>query len=237
VGLMLELRKITSGYEDIEIVKGLSLKLEQGSITTIIGSNGVGKTTTIRTISGINKTWTGEILFEGKPIHDLPPHKRVEMGIVMVPEGRRLFPSLTVRENLQLGAFNKAAAAKADQRLDEVLDLFPRVGERLDQYAGTLSGGEQQMVAISRGLMSGPNILMLDEPSLGLAPIIVQQIFELISEVRRRGTTVLLVEQNVHKSLMISDYAWVMENGNVTINGTGKELMDNPEVKKAYLGL
>ncbi len=234
---MLELRKITSGYEDIEIVKGLSLKLEQGSITTIIGSNGVGKTTTIRTISGINKTWMGEILFEGKPIHDLPPHKRVEMGIVMVPEGRRLFPSLTVRENLQLGAFNKAAAAKADQRLDEVLDLFPRVGERLDQYAGTLSGGEQQMVAISRGLMSGPNILMLDEPSLGLAPIIVQQIFELISEVRRRGTTVLLVEQNVHKSLMISDYAWVMENGNVTINGTGKELMDNPEVKKAYLGL
>ena len=234
---MLELRKITSGYEDIEIVKGLSLKLEQGSITTIIGSNGVGKTTTIRTISGINKTWTGEILFEGKPIHDLPPHKRVEMGIVMVPEGRRLFPSLTVRENLQLGAFNKAAAAKADQRLDEVLDLFPRVGERLDQYAGTLSGGEQQMVAISRGLMSGPNILMLDEPSLGLAPIIVQQIFELISEVRRRGTTVLLVEQNVHKSLMISDYAWVMENGNFTINGTGKELMDNPEVKKAYLGL
>ena len=234
---MLELRKITSGYEDIEIVKGLSLKLEQGSITTIIGSNGVGKTTTIRTISGINKTWTGEILFEGKPIHDLPPHKRVEMGIVMVPEGRRLFPSLTVRENLQLGAFNKAAAAKADQRLDEVLDLFPRVGERLDQYAGTLSGGEQQMVAISRGLMSGPNILMLDEPSLGLAPIIVQQIFELISEVRRRGTTVLLVEQNVHKSLMISDYAWVMENGNVTINGTGKEWMDNPEVKKAYLGL
>ena len=234
---MLELRKITSGYEDIEIVKGLSLKLEQGSITTIIGSNGVGKTTTIRTISGINKTWTGEILFEGKPIHDLPPHKRVEMGIVMVPEGRRLFPSLTVRENLQLGAFNKAAAAKADQRLDEVLDLFPRVGERLDQYAGTLSGGEQQMVAISRGLMSGPNILMLDEPSLGLAPIIVQQIFELISEVRRRGTTVLLVEQNVHKSLMISDYAWVMENGNVTINGTGKELMDNPEVKKAMVDL
>ena len=234
---MLELRKITSGYEDIEIVKGLSLKLEQGSITTIIGSNGVGKTTTIRTISGINKTWTGEILFEGKPIHDLPPHKRVEMGIVMVPEGRRLFPSLTVRENLQLGAFNKAAAARANQRLEEVLDLFPRVGERLDQYAGTLSGGEQQMVAISRGLMSGPNILMLDEPSLGLAPIIVQQIFELISEVRRRGTTVLLVEQNVHKSLMISDYAWVMENGNVTINGTGKELMDNPEVKKAYLGL
>jgi branched-chain amino acid transport system ATP-binding protein len=234
---MLELRKITSGYDDVKIIKELSLNLKQGSITTIIGSNGVGKTTAIRTISGINKTWTGQILFEGKPIHDLPPHKRVEMGIVMVPEGRRLFPSLTVRENLQLGAFNKAAASIADQRLQEVLELFPRVGERLDQYAGTLSGGEQQMVAISRGLMSGPKILMLDEPSLGLAPIIVQQIFELVAEVRRRGTTVLLVEQNVHKSLMISDYAWVMENGDVTINGTGQELMDNPEVKKAYLGL
>lgn len=234
---MLDLVKITSGYEDVKIVKGLSLKLKQGSITTIIGSNGVGKTTTIRTIAGLNNIWSGEILFNGTPIHDLPPHKRVEMGIVMVPEGRRLFPSLTVRENLQLGAFNKRASAVADQRMEEVLDLFPRVAERLEQHAGTLSGGEQQMVAISRGLMSNPSILMLDEPSLGLAPIIVKQIFDLITEVCKRGTTVLLVEQNVHKSLSISNYAWVMENGNVTINGTGKELMNNPEVKKAYLGL
>ena len=234
---MLELRQVTSGYEDIEIVRGLSLKLDEGSITTIIGSNGVGKTTTIRTIAGLNKTWSGEILFRNSPIQKLKPFERVEMGIVMVPEGRRLFPSLTVEENLLLGAFNPTADKQIEKNMEMVLELFPRVRERLDQYAGTLSGGEQQMVAISRGLMSGPKILMLDEPSLGLAPIIVQQIFDLIAEVKKLGTTVLLVEQNVQKSLSISDYAWVMENGNVTINGTGPELIDNPEVKRAYLGL
>ena len=159
------------------------------------------------------------------------------MGLVMVPEGRRLFPSLTVWENLNLGAFNDAAAEKSDTTIASVLELFPQLKTRLDQFAGTLSGGEQQMVAIGRGLMSEPKVLMLDEPSLGLAPLIVQQIFELIEEVRRRGTTVLLVEQNVQKSLRISDYAWVMENGNVSLNGTGEELINNPDVKKAYLGL
>jgi len=156
---------------------------------------------------------------------------------VMVPEGRRLFPSLTVWENLNLGAFNDAAAEKSDTTIASVLELFPQLKTRLDQFAGTLSGGEQQMVAIGRGLMSEPKVLMLDEPSLGLAPLIVQQIFELIEEVRRRGTTVLLVEQNVQKSLRISDYAWVMENGNVSLNGTGEELINNSDVKKAYLGL
>tara|TARA_B100000161_G_C33374295_1_gene334817 strand:- start:191 stop:670 length:480 start_codon:yes stop_codon:yes gene_type:complete len=159
------------------------------------------------------------------------------MGLVMVPEGRRLFPSLTVWENLNLGAFNDAAAEKSDTTIASVLELFPQLKTRLDQFAGTLSGGEQQMVAIGRGLMSEPKVLMLDEPSLGLAPLIVQQIFELIEEVRRRGTTVLLVEQNVQKSLRISDYAWVMENGNVSLNGTGEELINNSDVKKAYLGL
>ena len=159
------------------------------------------------------------------------------MGLVMVPEGRRLFPSLTVWENLNLGAFNDAAAEKSETTIASVLELFPQLKTRLDQFAGTLSGGEQQMVAIGRGLMSEPKVLMLDEPSLGLAPLIVQQIFELIEEVRRRGTTVLLVEQNVQKSLRISDYAWVMENGNVSLNGTGEELINNPDVKKAYLGL
>ena len=154
-----------------------------------------------------------------------------------MPEGRRFFPSLTVEENLLLGAFNPTAAKQTDQNMEMVLELFPRVRERLDPYAGTLSGREQQMVAISRGLMSRPKILMLDEPSLGLAPIIVQQIFDLIAEVKKLGTTVLIVEQNVQKFLSISDYAWGMENGNVTINGTGPELMDNPEVKKSYLGL
>ena len=156
---------------------------------------------------------------------------------MMVPEGRRLFPSLTVWENLNLGAFNDAAAEKSDTTIASVLELFPQLKTRLDQFAGTLSGGEQQMVAIGRGLMSEPKVLMLDEPSLGLAPLIVQQIFELIEEVRRRGTTVLLVEQNVQKSLRISDYAWVMENGNVSLNGTGEELINNSDVKKAYLGL
>ena len=234
---MLELRQVSSGYGDIEIVKGLSLKLDRGSITTIIGSNGVGKTTTIRTIAGLNDAWSGSIVFNGNEIQNEPSHRRVEMGLVMVPEGRRLFPSLTVWENLNLGAFNDAAAEKSDTTISSVLELFPQLKTRLDQFAGTLSGGEQQMVAIGRGLMSEPKVLMLDEPSLGLAPLIVQQIFELIEEVRRRGTTVLLVEQNVQKSLRISDYAWVMENGNVSLNGTGEELINNPDVKKAYLGL
>ena len=234
---MLELRQVSSGYGDIEIVKGLSLKLDRGSITTIIGSNGVGKTTTIRTIAGLNDAWSGSIVFNGNEIQNEPSHRRVEMGLVMVPEGRRLFPSLTVWENLNLGAFNDAAAEKSDTTIESVLELFPQLKTRLDQFAGTLSGGEQQMVAIGRGLMSEPKVLMLDEPSLGLAPLIVQQIFELIEEVRRRGTTVLLVEQNVQKSLRISDYAWVMENGNVSLNGTGEELINNPDVKKAYLGL
>ena len=234
---MLELRQVSSGYGDIEIVKGLSLKLDRGSITTIIGSNGVGKTTTIRTIAGLNDAWSGSIVFNGNEIQNEPSHRRVEMGLVMVPEGRRLFPSLTVWENLNLGAFNDAAAEKSDTTIASVLELFPQLKTRLDQFAGTLSGGEQQMVAIGRGLMSEPKVLMLDEPSLGLAPLIVQQIFELIEEVRLRGTTVLLVEQNVQKSLRISDYAWVMENGNVSLNGTGEELINNPDVKKAYLGL
>ena len=234
---MLELRQVSSGYGDIEIVKGLSLKLDPGSITTIIGSNGVGKTTTIRTIAGLNDAWSGSIVFNGNEIQNEPSHRRVEMGLVMVPEGRRLFPSLTVWENLNLGAFNDAAAEKSDTTIVSVLELFPQLKTRLDQFAGTLSGGEQQMVAIGRGLMSEPKVLMLDEPCRGLAPLIVQQIFELIEEVRRRGTTVLLVEQNVQKSLRISDYAWVMENGNVSLNGTGEELINNPDVKKAYLGL
>ena len=204
---------------------------------TIIGSNGAGKTTTIRTLAGLNKTWSGSISFEGRDIHMLKPHERVASGIVMVPEGRKLFPSLTVEENLQLGAFHPEAQKRMEETTEEVLELFPRVRERLGQVAGTLSGGEQQMVAISRGLMARPKLLMLDEPSLGLAPIIVQQIFELIAEVCRRGTTVLLVEQNVQKSLSVSDYAVVMENGVLTLSGTGAELAGNDEVKKAYLGL
>ncbi len=234
---MLSVKNITSGYGDVQVLNEISFEVTPGSIMTIIGSNGAGKTTTIRTLAGLNKTWSGSINFEGRDIHKLKPHERVAGGIVMVPEGRKLFPSLTVEENLQLGAFHPAAEKRLEETKEEVLELFPRVRERLGQVAGTLSGGEQQMVAISRGLMARPKLLMLDEPSLGLAPIIVQQIFELIAEVCRRGTTVLLVEQNVQKSLAVSDYAVVMENGVLTLSGTGAELAGNDEVKKAYLGL
>lgn len=234
---MLSVKNITSGYGDVQVLNEISFEVNPGSIMTIIGSNGAGKTTTIRTLAGLNKTWSGSINFEGRDIHMLKPHERVASGIVMVPEGRKLFPSLTVEENLQLGAFHPEAQKRMEETIEEVLELFPRVRERLGQVAGTLSGGEQQMVAISRGLMARPKLLMLDEPSLGLAPIIVQQIFELIAEVCRRGTTVLLVEQNVQKSLSVSDYAVVMENGVLTLSGTGAELAGNDEVKKAYLGL
>jgi|TARA_E500000178_G_C17032327_1_gene761213 ABC-type branched-chain amino acid transport systems, ATPase component len=234
---MLSVKNITSGYGDVQVLNEISFEVNPGSIMTIIGSNGAGKTTTIRTLAGLNKTWSGSINFEGRDIHMLKPHERVASGIVMVPEGRKLFPSLTVEENLQLGAFHPEAQKRMEETTEEVLELFPRVRERLGQVAGTLSGGEQQMVAISRGLMARPKLLMLDEPSLGLAPIIVQQIFELIAEVCRRGTTVLLVEQNVQKSLSVSDYAVVMENGVLTLSGTGAELAGNDEVKKAYLGL
>ncbi|HBQ23584.1 MAG TPA: branched-chain amino acid ABC transporter ATP-binding protein [Alphaproteobacteria bacterium] len=234
---MLSVKNITSGYGDVQVLNEISFEVNPGSIMTIIGSNGAGKTTTIRTLAGLNKTWSGSISFEGRDIHMLKPHERVASGIVMVPEGRKLFPSLTVEENLQLGAFHPEAQKRMEETTEEVLELFPRVRERLGQVAGTLSGGEQQMVAISRGLMARPKLLMLDEPSLGLAPIIVQQIFELIAEVCRRGTTVLLVEQNVQKSLSVSDYAVVMENGVLTLSGTGAELAGNDEVKKAYLGL
>ncbi len=234
---MLKVSRVTSGYEDIEILHGLDFSVEKGSIVTIIGSNGAGKTTTIRTLAGLNPVFSGEIHFLGTPIHTLAAHERVEKGIVMVPEGRRLFPSMTVLENLQLGAYHQEAEARLEKTLSEVYELFPRVKERSEQQAGTLSGGEQQMVAIGRGLMSLPKLLMLDEPSLGLAPLVVQQIFEMILEVRRRGTTVLLVEQNVQKSLSIADYGWVMENGEISIQGSGQELLSDPNIKKAYLGM
>lgn len=234
---MLKVSRIKSGYEDIEVLHGLDFSVEEGSIVTIIGSNGAGKTTTIRTLAGLNPVLAGEIHFLGTPVHTLASHERVEQGMVMVPEGRRLFPSMTVLENLQLGAYHQEAEARLEKTLSEVYELFPRVKERSEQKAGTLSGGEQQMVAIGRGLMSLPKLLMLDEPSLGLAPLVVQQIFEMILEVRRRGTTVLIVEQNVQRSLSISDYGWVMENGEISIRGSGQELLSDPNVKKAYLGL
>ena len=234
---MLSVENIVSGYGDIRIVHGISFNVEEGAIATIVGANGAGKTTTLRTMAGIKKTLEGRILLDGEPIHDLPSHKRVERGLVLVPEGRRLFPSLSVMENLEMGAIQPRAKAKRKQTLEEVFDIFPKLRERKGQQAGTLSGGEQQMVAIARGLMALPRVLMLDEPSLGLAPIIVETIFKVVQRINASGVTVLMVEQNVRHCLKISSQGWVMENGEIVLRGTGQELLADEHTRKAYLGM
>lgn len=234
---MLSVENIVSGYGDIKIVRGISFNVAEGAIATIVGANGAGKTTTLRTMAGINRTQQGRILFDGEPIHDLPSHKRVERGVVLVPEGRRLFPSLTVMENLEMGAIQPRAKAKRRQTLEEVFDIFPKLRERAGQRAGTLSGGEQQMVAIARGLMALPRVLMLDEPSLGLAPIIVETIFQVVQRINASGVTVLMVEQNVRHCLKISSQGWVLENGEIVLSGTGRELLADEHTRKAYLGM
>lgn len=234
---MLKVENIVSGYGDIRIVRGISFAVDEGAIATIVGANGAGKTTTLRTMAGINPTLEGRILLDGEPIHDIPPHKRVERGLVLVPEGRRLFPSLTVMENLEMGAIQSRAKAKRKATLEEVLDIFPILKERDSQRAGTLSGGEQQMVAIARGLMALPRVLMLDEPSLGLAPIIVETIFKVVKRINASGVTVLMVEQNVRHCLKISSQAWVLENGEIVLSGSGEDLLQDEHTRKAYLGM
>jgi len=234
---MLKVENIVSGYGDIRIVRGISFDVDEGAIATIVGANGAGKTTTLRTMAGINRTLEGSILLDGEPIHDMAPHKRVERGLVLVPEGRRLFPSLTVMENLEMGAIQPRAKAKRKATLDEVFDIFPILKERESQRAGTLSGGEQQMVAIARGLMALPRVLMLDEPSLGLAPIVVETIFKVVKRINASGVTVLMVEQNVRHCLKISGQAWVLENGEIVLSGTGEELLQDEHTRKAYLGM
>lgn len=234
---MLNVENIVSGYGDIRIVRGISFDVDEGAIATIVGANGAGKTTTLRTMAGINPTLEGRILLDGEPIHDMPPHKRVERGLVLVPEGRRLFPSLTVMENLEMGAIQPRAKAKRKATLEEVLDIFPILKERESQRAGTLSGGEQQMVAIARGLMALPRVLMLDEPSLGLAPIVVETIFKVVQRINASGVTVLMVEQNVRHCLKISSQAWVLENGEIVLSGSGEDLLQDEHTRKAYLGM
>jgi branched-chain amino acid transport system ATP-binding protein len=234
---MLKVENIVSGYGDIRIVRGISFDVDEGAIATIVGANGAGKTTTLRTMAGINPTLEGRILLDGEPIHDMPPHKRVERGLVLVPEGRRLFPSLTVMENLEMGAIQPRAKAKRKATLEEVLDIFPILKERESQRAGTLSGGEQQMVAIARGLMALPRVLMLDEPSLGLAPIVVETIFKVVQRINASGVTVLMVEQNVRHCLKISSQAWVLENGEIVLSGSGEDLLQDEHTRKAYLGM
>lgn len=232
---MLEVNNINVYYGSIHAIKDISFEVNAGEIVTLIGANGAGKSTTLQTISGLLRSKTGSIVFNGKPLGNIPAHKVVSMGIAHVPEGRRIFQQMTVEENIEMGAYTRPAGEYAE-RAENVFLHFPRLKERKKQIAGTLSGGEQQMLAMGRAMMSKPELLMLDEPSMGLSPILVDEIFEIIKSFHESGTTILLVEQNANKSLAISDRAYVLENGKITLTGTGKELMQSEEIKKAYLG-
>lgn len=234
---MLKLQGVCAGYGGTEIIRNVSMEVKKGEVVTIVGANGAGKTTTLRTICGIVKPTAGTIELDGVRLDGLRSDQIVEAGLTMVPEGRQLFPFISVKDNLLMGAYKKSARATVEQKYEEVLEMFPRVRERLDQLAGSLSGGEQQMVAIARGLMAGPKVLMFDEPSLGLSPILVSQVFGIIDKIVSLGMTVLIVEQNIVHTLKIADRGYVLENGEITMTGTGKELLENPHIKKAYLGI
>ena len=234
---MLKVSEVTAGYGRTVILQGLSLNVGRGEVVTIIGSNGAGKTTLLRTISGLVKPSAGTIEFDGKRIDRMSPDEIVGSGLIMVPEARQLFPVMTVRDNVLMGGYHPSVREGMMERFEEVLDIFPRVRERLTQLAGSLSGGEQQMVAIARGLMAKPKLLMLDEPSLGLAPIIVGQMFDVIDRICKSGTTVLLVEQKAFHALKIADRAYVIENGAIAIENTGAGLLADPHIKTAYLGI
>jgi branched-chain amino acid transport system ATP-binding protein len=234
---MLRLNKVRAGYGQVNILDDVTIDVAEGQVVTIIGANGAGKTTTLRAISGQIPTTSGEIVFAGEVISGLPAHEVVNRGITMVPEARQLFPFMSVLDNLMLGAFKPSARATAAERLEEVLQLFPRVKERLTLKAGVLSGGEQQMVAIARGLMANPKLLMFDEPSLGLSPLLVKQVFEIIDKIVSIGKTVLIVEQNVFHTLRIAHRGYVIENGRIVIEDTGEALLKNPHVRTAYLGI
>ena len=232
---LLELQNIQTFYGSIQALHGVSLDINQNEIVTLIGANGAGKSTTLRTVSGLLRPRFGRVVFEGKAIHERPPHEIVSLGISQVPEGRRIFPRMTVLENLKMGAAI-TGFSHFDQDLERVYTLFPRLKERQDQRGGTLSGGEQQMLAIARALMSRPRLLLLDEPSLGLAPLVVKQIFQVIRDLNRNeGLTVFLVEQNAFHALRLADRGYVMVNGNITMSGTGSELLAREEVRAAYL--
>ena len=231
---LLEIKDLRVSYGGIEALKGISFHVEEGQIVTLIGENGAGKSTTLRAISGLAPVKSGAILYDGQAINGLNPQKIVSMGVGMVPEGRRVFPNLTVLENLKIGAYLRRDDLKHD--IEYVYSLFPRLRERSWQMAGTLSGGEQQMLAVGRALMMKPRILMMDEPSLGLAPLVIRDIFEIIKTLHAQGMTILLVEQNANAALKVADYAFVLQTGMMGVQGTGAELLDNPEVKAAYLG-
>jgi len=235
---MLTLNNVHTYYGNIHALKGISLTVNQGEIVTLIGSNGAGKTTTLNTISGLLSPRVGEVILEGRRIDDIPAHEVTQLGVSQSPEGRKIFARLTVHENLEMGAFNRtddAAGVKEDY--DRVLELFPRMKERLKQPGGTLSGGEQQMLAMGRALMSRPRILLLDEPSMGLAPLLVEQIFEIVQEINGQGTTILLVEQNAAVALQIADRGYVLQTGEIMLSDSAENLRKDPTVQKAYLGI
>jgi len=234
---MLKLSNINSFYGEVHVLKDLSLQVNKGEIVTLIGPNAAGKSTMLSCISRTVTSFTGDIEFEGNKISKFRPDQIVNLGLIQVPEGRLLFPKLTVRENLELGAYSKRCRSSRKVKLQYVYDLLPRLKERADQMAGSLSGGEAQMCAIGRGLMANPDLLMFDEPSLGLAPIVVLEIMNLIKNIRDEGMTILLVEQNVRQSLKLADRAYVIENGKIIMEGVGKELLNSDAVKKAYLGI
>jgi branched-chain amino acid transport system ATP-binding protein len=234
---LLELENVHSYYGHIHALKGISLNVDEGEIVTLIGGNGAGKSTTLRTISGIVRAREGRILLNGREITHMAPHDIVITGVGHVPEGRGIFPRLTVRENLDMGAYTITDQAEINQRFEMVFNLFPRLKERINQKGGTLSGGEQQMLATARGLMLKPHILLMDEPSMGLAPVLVDLIFDVIRELNQKeGTTILLVEQNAHMALKYASRAYVLETGRIVLTGPAAEIAQNPEVKKAYLG-
>jgi branched-chain amino acid transport system ATP-binding protein len=233
---LLELQDVHTYYGNIHALKGISLSIERGEIVTLIGSNGAGKSTTLRTISGLLKPRRGAILLEQKQLDQLLPHEIVALGVIHVPEGRRIFPRLTVQENLSMGAYQRRDKDGIQRDLERVFVLFPRLKERLHQKGGTLSGGEQQMLAIGRALMSRPRVLLLDEPSMGLAPVLVEQIFEIIREINQQGITILLVEQNARMALSIAHRGYVLETGRIVLSGPGPQLAGDPMVKAAYLG-
>lgn len=231
---ILEVRGLSVSYGGIEAIKNISFDVEEGKIVTLIGSNGAGKSSTLRSIAGIVRARSGEVLFEGENILGLSPDQIVKRGITLVPEGRRVFPNLTVAENLRIGAYLRRDDLRLD--LEYIYTLFPRLKERSWQQAGTLSGGEQQMLAVGRALMAKPRLIMMDEPSLGLAPLVVQGIFDIIHTINSQGITVLLIEQNANMALQAADSAFVMQTGEIILSGTGAELLENEEVKEAYLG-
>jgi branched-chain amino acid transport system ATP-binding protein len=234
---MLELENINAYYGDVQVLRDISLTVGKGEIVTIVGANAAGKSTILKAISGTGPRVEGSIRYQDRDLTEIPAHQRAEMGLIHVPEGRRLFPQMTVRENLEMGAYVKRARSRRRQTLLKIYEMFPQLKEREKQEAGSLSGGEQQMVAIGRGLMAKPDLLMLDEPTLGLAPILVQWVFDFIRQIRDTGVTILLVEQNANKALEIADRGYVLENGRMVLEGSGRELLRNQGLRKAYLGL